>query len=80
MRDAIFELRLKEASGRSFVSSLENLLDLNRRMAWGRYELELVAEEGFPATVPGGTGQEFTRLVQEALTNVRRTPRPATSG
>jgi hypothetical protein len=51
LRDTIFELRLKEASGLSFVSPLENLLDLNRRMARGRYEIESVVEEGFPATL-----------------------------
>ncbi len=72
LRGAIFELRLKETLGRSFVSSLENLLDLNRRMARGNYELELVVEDGFPSRVSGRTGQELTRIVQEALTNVRR--------
>ena len=41
-------------------------------MARGRYELEPVVEEGFPATLLGGTGQELTRIVQEALTNVHR--------
>jgi PAS domain S-box-containing protein len=72
LRSAIFELRLKGAPDGSFVSSLENLVDLNRRMARGRYELELVVGEDFPATLPDKTGQEITRLVQEALTNVRR--------
>ncbi len=72
LRGTIFELRLKETLDRSLVSSLENLVDLNRRMARGRYELELVVEEDFPARLPGKTGQELTRLVQEALTNVRR--------
>src|SRR5215211_5101867 len=72
LRGAIFELRLKETLDRSLVSSLENLVDLNRRMARGRYELELFVEEDFPARLPNKTGQELTRLVQEALTNVRR--------
>ncbi len=72
LRGAIFELRLKETLDRSLVSSLENLVDLNRRMARGRYELDLVVEDDFPARLPGKTGQELTRLVQEALTNVRR--------
>jgi PAS domain S-box-containing protein len=72
LRSAIFELRLKGAPDGSFVLSLENLVDLNRRMARGRYELELVVGEDFPATLPDKTGQEITRLVQEALTNVRR--------
>jgi PAS domain S-box-containing protein len=72
LRGAIFELRLKETLEGSLVSSLENLVDLNRRMARGRYELELVVEDDFPARLPNKTGQELTRLVQEALTNVRR--------
>ena len=29
-------------------------------------------EDGFPSRVSGRTGQELTRIVQEALTNVRR--------
>ncbi len=72
LRGAIFELRLKETLERSLVSSLENLVDLNRRMARGKYELELVVADAFPARLPDKAGQELTRLVQEALTNVRR--------
>ncbi|MDQ4127910.1 MAG: PAS domain S-box protein [Actinomycetota bacterium] len=72
LRDAIFELRLEDAIGRSLVASLRNLVDLNRRMARERYELELVVEDEFPSSVSGRTGQELTRIVQEALTNVRR--------
>jgi len=72
LRGAIFDLRLEATLGGSLVSSLENLVDLNRRMARGRYELELVVEDGFPSRVSGRTGREFTRIVQEALTNVRR--------
>jgi PAS domain S-box-containing protein len=72
LRGAIFELRLKETLDRSLVFSLENLVDLNRRMARGRYELELVVGDDFPARLPDKAGRELTRLVQEALTNVRR--------
>jgi PAS domain S-box-containing protein len=72
LRGAIFELRLKETLDRSLISSLENLVDLNRRMARGRYELELLIEDDFPTRLPDKTGRELTRLVQEALTNVRR--------
>jgi len=72
LRGAIFELRFKETLDRSLVSSLENLVDLNRRMARGRYELELIVDDDFPARLPDKTVQELTRLVQEALTNVRR--------
>jgi PAS domain S-box-containing protein len=72
LRSAIFELRLKETLNRSLASSLEYLVDLNRRMSRGRYELELIVEDDFPTRLPDRTGQELTRLVQEALTNVRR--------
>jgi signal transduction histidine kinase len=76
LRGAIFELRLKETLGDSFVSSLEVLLDLNRRMVRGRYGLELVADEGFPRTLPERTGRELVRIVQEALANARRHAEP----
>jgi signal transduction histidine kinase len=72
LRGAIFELRLKETLDRSLVTSLENLVDLNRRMARGKYELELLVGDDFPVRLPDKTGQELMRLVQEALTNVRR--------
>ena len=76
LRGAIFELRLKEALDRSFVSSLEILLDLNRRMARGRYELDLVADDAFPRNLPEKTGRELVRIVQEALANARRHAQP----
>lgn len=72
LRGAIFELRLKETLDRSLVTSLENLVDLNRRMSRGRYDLELIIANDFPTRLPEKVGQEITRLVQEALTNVRR--------
>jgi PAS domain S-box-containing protein len=72
LRGAIFELRLRETLGRSFVSSLEALLDLNRRMARHSYELELVVEDGFPRELSEGASREILRIVQEALANVRR--------
>jgi PAS domain S-box-containing protein len=76
LRGAIFELRLNEVLGRSLVSSLEVLLDLNRRMTCGRYELGLVVDEGFPSTLPERTGREIVRIVQEALANARRHAEP----
>jgi PAS domain S-box-containing protein len=72
LRGAIFELRLRETLGQSFVSSLEALLDLNRRMTRKRCEVELVVEEGFPRTLLEKSGRELVRIVQEALANVRR--------
>jgi signal transduction histidine kinase len=41
-------------------------------MARERYDIELVVADDFPSRLPEKTGQELTRLVQEALTNVRR--------
>ena len=70
LRGAIFELRLEQTLESSLVGSLENLLDLNRRMSRGAYEIELVVGEGVPERLPGG--REIVRIVQEALTNVRR--------
>ena len=72
LRSAIFELRLEETLERSIVASLESLIDLNRRMAHERYDIELVLRDGFPTHLSERKGQEITRLVQEALTNVRR--------
>jgi signal transduction histidine kinase len=70
LRGAIFELRLEQTVEGSLVESLENLVDLNRRMARGAYEIELVVGEGVPSGLP--KGREIVRIVQEALTNVRR--------
>ena len=72
LRGAIFELRLEGALDRSFVASLESLIDLNRRMSRERYEIEVVVGDSFPTHLSERAGQELTRLVQEALTNVRR--------
>ena len=66
----LFELRLEQTLEGSLVESLKNLVDLNRRMARGAYEIELVVREGVPSGLPGG--REIVRIVQEALTNVRR--------
>jgi signal transduction histidine kinase len=71
LRGAIFELRLEDTLGRSFVSSLENLIDLDRRMARDRYEVELVVEDGFPSGLSAKASRELARIIQEALTNIR---------
>jgi len=70
LRGAIFELRLEQTLENSLVESLENLVDLNRRMARGAYEIDLVVGDGVPSGMPGA--REIVRIVQEALTNVRR--------
>ncbi|HEV2742553.1 MAG TPA: ATP-binding protein, partial [Rubrobacter sp.] len=70
LRGAIFELRLDQTQESSLIEAVENLVDLNRRMSRGAYEIELAVGEGVPERMPGG--REIVRIVQEALTNVRR--------
>jgi PAS domain S-box-containing protein len=72
LRGAIFELRLRETPGRSFISALEALLDRNRRMARKSHELVLVVEDGFPREFSDRASRELLRIVREALANVRR--------
>jgi PAS domain S-box-containing protein len=72
LRSAVYDLRLEESVQRSVVSTVEDLVDLNRRMGQGTYEVELVVEEGFPRTLSGRFGTELVRIIREALNNARR--------
>ena len=72
LRSAVYDLRLEESVQRSIVSSVEDLVDLNRRIGQGRYEVELVVEGGFPRTLSGRAGTELARIIREALNNARR--------
>ena len=72
MRSAVYDLRLEESVQRSVVSTVEDLVDLNRRMGQGTYEVELVVEGGFPRTLSGRAGTELARIIREALNNARR--------
>jgi PAS domain S-box-containing protein len=72
LRSAVYDLRLEESVQRSIVSSVEDLVDLNRRIGQGRYEVELVVEEGFLRTLSGRFGTELVRIIWEALNNARR--------
>jgi signal transduction histidine kinase len=72
LRGAIFELRLRETLGLSFVASLEALMNLNRRRARRSCELELIVEDGFPVMLLEKASSELVRIVQEALANARR--------
>ena len=72
LRSAVYDLRLEESVQRSVVSTVEDLVDLNRRMGQGIYEVELVVEEGFPRTLSGRLGTELVRIIREALNNARR--------
>jgi PAS domain S-box-containing protein len=71
LRDAIYELRLESAQEQPLTRTLGAIVELNRQMDPGR-ALELVVEEGFPASVSGPASLEVARIVQEALANVRR--------
>ncbi len=71
LRDAIYDLRLEGVREQPFIRSLESLVELNRQMAPER-EIELLVDEEFPDSISGLAGVEVTRIVQEALVNVRR--------
>ena len=71
LRDAVYDLRLGEEQNRPLPRLLESLVQRNQQRMPGR-EVELFVEEGFPTTPLGNIGTELLRIVQEALTNVRR--------
>jgi PAS domain S-box-containing protein len=71
LRDAIYDLRLEGTRDQPLVRSLEAIVELNRQLSPER-TLELVVDEKFPASLSGGAGIEVVRVVQEALTNIRR--------
>ena len=51
-------------------------MDLNRRLARKRYELDLIVDDAFPRALPEGTSREIVRIIQEALANTRRHAEP----
>jgi PAS domain S-box-containing protein len=69
LRSAIYDLRHEK--GRPFVESAESLVGLARR-ADIRRKVRLVVDKGFPEKLPGEVSVELLRVLQEALTNVRR--------
>ena len=71
LRAAVNDLRIEDERDRPFPDLVESLVERNRGMARG-YEIILEVEEGFPATSLGDAGTEILRVLQEALTNVRR--------
>jgi PAS domain S-box-containing protein len=71
LRDAIYDLRLEGTRDQPVVRSLEAIVELNRQLSPER-TLELVVDEKFPASLSGAAGIEVVRIVQEALTNIRR--------
>src|ERR671921_362549 len=69
LRNAIYDLRREKE--RPFLESVESLVELNQQTLPGR-EVRLVVEEGFDADLSGKESVELLRILQEALTNVRR--------
>ena len=79
LRGAIFELRLKEGLGQSFVSALESLVDLNRRMARNRYELQLDVEDGSRRRSPGRPARSSRASSRKPSPTPAATQRPDAS-
>ena len=71
LRVAVYDLRLADELDQAFPRLLESLVEKNRAMARD-HEIRLEVEEGFPETRLGEAAAELLRVVQEALTNVRR--------
>lgn len=71
IRDAIYDLRLEGAGEQTLIRSLESIVELNRQMA-PACTFELSATGDFPASLRGPLAAEVSRVVQEALANVRR--------
>ena len=71
LRTAVHDLGAEPAGGGSFVRSVEALVELDRQMNPG-CEVELEVGRGLPEALPGRTGKELLRVIQEALTNARR--------
>ena len=71
IRDAIYDLRLEGAGEQTLIRSLESIVELNRQMV-PACSFELSAAGDFPASLRGPLAAEIARVVQEALTNVRR--------
>lgn len=69
LRGAIYDLRLEKEQ--PFVKGVEALMVFNRQMSPER-EVRLDVGEDFPEDLPRKVRVELLRVVQEALTNVRR--------
>jgi PAS domain S-box-containing protein len=69
LRSAIYDLRHEKE--RPFVKAVKSLVELNRQLTPER-KIGLIIEKGFPEELPGEANVELLRVLQEALTNVRR--------
>lgn len=71
LRSAIYDLRLEGPEEQTLTRSLESIIELNRQMNGG-CEISLSISDDFPEGIVGPVSIEVVRIVQEALTNVRR--------
>ena len=71
LRDAVEDLRLEGDEDRDLPELLGSLLEEARAMNPG-CEIRLEAQDGFPSQLPEETRVQLSRVVREALTNVRR--------
>lgn len=69
LRSAMYDLRHEKE--RSFVKSVESLVELNRQLTPER-KTALMIEKGFPEELPREVSVELLRVLQEALINTRR--------
>jgi len=71
LREAVYDLRPGAEEGKPFAELVATLVERNRRIAPG-CNISLEVEGGVPSEPFGGAEAEALRIVQEALTNVRR--------
>lgn len=69
-REAIHGLRIGNGGDRGLVVALQDYLDCFRRQSG--LEIESIAEEGYWPSLPTATEAQVIRIVQEALSNVRK--------
>ncbi len=71
LRGAIYNLRVEEERHKLLPESLRDLVELGRRMS-ADLDIRLEVADDFPASPLGERGADLLRILQEALTNVRR--------
>jgi PAS domain S-box-containing protein len=71
LRGAIYNLRVDEERHKPLAESLRDVVELNRRMA-PELDIRLDVDNSFPARPLAEKGAQLLRILQEALTNVRR--------
>jgi len=71
LREVVNDLRLEDEEDRPFTEIVGSLVRRSRTMA-PRLEISLEVGEQVPSALLGETGTQVSRVIQEALTNVRR--------